>query len=82
MTATGGGHAPIEVHLPDGGHLILSIEDRLTRLSGGDQLIHALLRAGRSEQDLEQEIHAAADELGLRCVCSTTRHPTVIVLRR
>jgi hypothetical protein len=83
VTATAGDDAPIEIHLPDGGHLILSIEDRLIRLSAdGDPLIETVLRSGGSEQDLEREIQATADQLGLRCLASTTRHPTVLIIRR
>ena len=83
MTATAGDAAPIEIHLPDGGHLILSIEDRLTRLTAdGDPLIETVLRAGGSEQELEREIQATAAQLGLRCQASTTRHPTVLIIRR
>jgi hypothetical protein len=83
VTGLAGDGRPIELHLPDGGHLIVSIEDRLTRLSSdGDSLVDALLRTDGSEQEIEREIQAIADALGLRCLVSSTRHPTVVVLRR
>jgi hypothetical protein len=73
----------IELHLPDGGHVILSIEDAVTRLgSDGDQLIDALIHTEGAERDVERAVTGTADRLDLRCVSSTSHHPTVIAIRR
>jgi hypothetical protein len=83
MTAPRWDGAPIEVHLEDGGQVILEIEDPATRLGeDADRLIGTLLRADGSEHDVERAIASEADELGLHCVTAPGEHPTVLVLRR
>jgi hypothetical protein len=77
------GPRPIEVLMADGGSVILSIDDAVTRLGrDGDDLVAALIRADGSEQDLERALRAEATVLGLDCASSATDHPTVIVIRR
>ena len=74
---------PIEVHLPDGGHLTLAFDGTDADLgSDGDDLIPTLLRTDGSERDVEQAIRAQASEMGLDCATSTGRHSTSIVIRR
>jgi hypothetical protein len=81
VTARPGGDDAIEVHLPDGGHVIIAMEDQATRQSGFcDELIPALLAADGSEHDIEEAILAQAGRLGLHCDSSSS-HPTVIVVR-
>jgi hypothetical protein len=83
MTATRWDDAPIEIHLEDGGHVILTIEDPAARVGeDADRLIGTLLRVDGSEHDVERAIASEADELGLRCVAAPGEHPTVLVLRR
>ena len=83
MTGGPGVDHPIELHLPDGGHVVLMIEDVPTRLSSDcDRLIETLLRVDGAEHDVERAIRADADAMGLRCATSGGHHPTVISLRR
>ncbi|MEA2518871.1 MAG: hypothetical protein QOF49_951 [Chloroflexota bacterium] len=73
----------IELHLPDGGHLIVSIEDAATRHSPDcDQLIGTLLRADGGEHEVERAIVETASGLGLVCIPSTEHHPTTVSIRR
>jgi hypothetical protein len=71
---------PIEVHLPDGGRIVVAFADARSRLRASDQLIETILRADGSELDMEQAIEDDVRALGLPCRCSTGRHPTVIVI--
>jgi hypothetical protein len=74
---------PIEVHLADGGHVIVSITDAPTRHgSEADDLVAVLVQTDGSERDVERAIRAEATELGLDCASSTTDHPTIIVIGR
>jgi hypothetical protein len=78
----GDDHA-IELHLPDGGHVILTIEDSTTRLGdAADQLIGTLLKADGGEHEIERALVATAGTLGLVCSVSTHHHPTVLSIRR
>ena len=73
---------PIELHLPDGGHVIVAFEDAATRLGeDGDEFVDTLLHADGSERDVERAIRTQAEGLGLGCY-STSQHPTRIVIRR
>jgi hypothetical protein len=82
VTVDAGGTEPIEVHLPDGGHVIVVIQDQMTRLSGDcDELVPTLLRADGTEQDVERAIREQAADLGIECTSSPNQHPTVILLR-
>jgi hypothetical protein len=79
---TAAGHGAIELHLADGGQVVLTIDEAAAR-SGVDcdGLIEVLLRVDGSEQDVERAIQAAAEDLGLHCV-SSSRHPTIVVIER
>jgi hypothetical protein len=69
--------APIEVHLPDGGHLIVSFADAIARVNSGI-VIESLLNASGSEQDVERTIAREVASVGLRCSVSAGRHPTIV----
>ena len=76
-----GDDGPIEVHLPDGGHVIVAIEDRTIRCSAVcDELIHTLVWTDGSEQDIERAIVAQAQALGLRCTTSSGHHSTIVAI--
>jgi hypothetical protein len=78
----GDDHA-IELHLPDGGHVIVSIEDATSALDvAADQLIATLLRADGGEHEVERALVETARALGLVCIASTEHHPTVLSIRR
>jgi hypothetical protein len=69
---------PIELHLPDGGHVIVTISDRITR--DGDratELVAAMVSADGSELGVAATIREEAADLGLDCT-TDGRHPTVI----
>jgi hypothetical protein len=76
--ASGG---PIDVHLADGGHVIVDFEDPLA-IDGpaGDAILAALIGADGSEHDLEQAIVEEARYGGLIASVSTARHPTTVVI--
>ena len=72
---------PIEVHLPDGGHLIVAIEDHTIRTSAVcDELIRALVWTDGSEHDIERAVVAEAQALGLRCTTSSGHHSTIVAI--
>jgi hypothetical protein len=71
---------PIEVHLADGGRIIVSFVDILSRNQASDQLITTILRVDGSEQEVEQAIEDDIRALGLSCTSSTGRGPTEIVI--
>ena len=81
MIGRPGDDGPIEVHLPDGGHVIVAIEDRTIRSGAAcDELIHALVWTDGSEQDIERAIVAEAQALGLRCTTSSGHHSTIVTI--
>lgn len=71
---------PIEVHLADGGRVVVSFANARSRLQASDQLIETILHAEGSEHDVERAIEEGILALGLPCRCSTGRSPTVIVI--
>lgn len=75
-----GDSAPIEVHLADGGHVIIDFADPAARVSACDRVVETILGMNGSESDLQQAISADADNLGLSCSSSEGRHPTVIIV--
>jgi hypothetical protein len=80
VTAGPPGDQPIEVHLSDGGRIVVSFVDVLARNQASDQLIATILRVDGSEHDIEQAIEDDIRALGLTCTCSTSRGPTEIVI--
>ena len=76
-----GDDGPIEVHLPDGGHVIVAIQDRAIRSSAVcDELIHTLVWTDGSEHDIERAIVAEAQAFGLRCTTSSGHHSTIVTI--
>jgi hypothetical protein len=72
---------PIDVHLADGGHVIVDFEDPIAvEGPAGDAILGALIHAEGSERDLEQAIVAEARVCGLTASVSTARHPTTVVI--
>jgi hypothetical protein len=79
MSGRSGDDGPIELHLPDGGHVIVSFADPLAR-ADGDGMVETLL-SGDTERDVERAI--VGDLEGSELSCSVSRdHPTVIVIGR
>ena len=74
-----GDHGPIEVHLPDGGHVIVSFADAAVADSGG--VVDTLL-TGDTERDVERAIVDDLKGSDLTCTVSPGHHPTVIVIGR
>jgi hypothetical protein len=72
---------PIDVHLADGGHVIVDFDDSVV-IEGParDAIVAALIRAEGSEHDLEQAIVAEARVCGLVASVSTAHHPTTVVI--
>jgi len=69
---------PIEVHLPDGGQVIVAFDDRPTRDSeDGAELVATLFVADGSESGIATMIREEAEHLGLDCATDGP-HPTVI----
>ena len=80
MTAASAAEEPLEVHLADGGRIVVSFADAGSRLLASDQLIDTILRIDGTEHDVERAIEDDIRALGLTCTCSTGRSPTVIVI--
>jgi hypothetical protein len=72
---------PIDVHLADGGHVIVDFEDPVAvEGPAGDAILGALIHAEGSEHDLERAIVAEARVCGLTASVSTAHHPTTVVI--
>jgi hypothetical protein len=74
-----GDDGPIEVHLPDGGHVVVSFADDAIRADGS--LVDTLL-TGNTERDVERAIVGDLEGSDLTCSVSRDHHPTVIVIGR
>ena len=73
--------SPIELHLSDGGHVIVAFADPTARDGEiGDAFVAAILEVDGGERDVERAICDEAADLGLHCAVSATRHPTVLVI--
>jgi hypothetical protein len=69
---------PIEVHLPDGGQVIVAFEDRPTRDGeDGADLVASLFVAEGTEGGIAATIREEAHDRGLDCTTAGP-HPTVI----
>ena len=72
---------PIELHLPDGGHLIVTIADANLHREATTVLVDTLVTADGTEAEIGRAISELAEDLGLSVTESADRHPTVIVVR-
>jgi hypothetical protein len=73
--------SPIELHLADGGHVIVAFADPAARDGEiGDAFVAAILEVDGGERDVERAICHEAADLGLHCAVSASRHPTVLVI--
>ena len=73
---------PLELHLPDGGHVIVAFANLDVRVGAdGDELLETLLQVDGSEAEVARAISEAVECRGLTCTTSTDRHPTVVVVR-
>jgi hypothetical protein len=77
---TGALEEPIEIHLADGGRVVVAFASARSRVQASDQLIEAILGAEGSEHDVERAIEDGILAIGMPCRCSTGRSPTVIVI--
>ena len=72
----------IDVHLADGGHVIVSFADEGTSTDPAcDGIVGALIEADGTEQELGKAIVQRALEGGLDARISATSHPTVVRIR-
>ena len=71
----------IDVHLADGGHVIVSFADPAVSADPAcDQIVAALIQADGTEHDLETAIVEQAAAGGLSARVSGTHHPTTVVI--
>ena len=80
LTGRTGDHGPIELHLPDGGHVIVSFADPIA-VADGSGVVDTLL-SGDTERDVERAIVNDLKGSDLTCTVSADHHPTVIVIGR
>jgi hypothetical protein len=80
MTAIAGDSAPVEVHLPDGGHIVVGFSDATARAVGCDLVVELLLRSSGSEREIQRAIVDRARAVGLTCNAIPGQRPTVIVI--
>jgi hypothetical protein len=66
-----GEQGPVEVHLPDGGRIIVT--------GSVDSVLDAVVHASGSEADVEDAIRSQAEEQGLSCT-TASGGPTVLVV--
>jgi len=64
-------NGPVEVHLPDGGRVLVS--------GSIDAVLQAVVHASGTEADVEAAIRAEAETLGISCSASG-RQPTVLTV--
>jgi|KBSMisStandDraft_5_1062788.scaffolds.fasta_scaffold5447123_1 hypothetical protein len=64
-------NGPVEVHLPDGGRVVVS--------GSIDAVLEAVVHASGSEADVEAAIRDEAENLGMSCSASG-RQPTVLTV--
>jgi hypothetical protein len=70
---------PIEVHLADGGQVVVAFADARTEADPAcDRIVAELIHADGTERDLERAVVERAVEAGLSATVSVTRHPTVV----
>jgi hypothetical protein len=73
----------IDVHLADGGHVIVAFADPSMEADPGcDGIVTELIHADGSEHDLERAVVDRAAAAGLSATVSTGRHPTIVVIDR
>ena len=80
MTGRTGDDGPIELHLPDGGHVIVTFADEAARLDGSG--VDNTLLTGETERDVERAIVDDLKDTELTCSVSADHHPTVIAIGR
>jgi len=74
---------PIDVHLSNGGHVIVAFGDADARSAAtGDGMLAVLLDVDGSEDELKHAIVEEAEACGLRASTSDGRHPTTVVIER
>lgn len=69
--------SPIEVHLPDGGHLIVSFADAIARANSG-LVVEALLSSSGTTEDVERSVARDLADAGLRCSTQPGSHATIL----
>jgi hypothetical protein len=74
VTAAG---SPIEVHLPDGGHLIVSFADAVADANSG-LVVEALLGSSGTTEDVERSVARELADAGLRCSTEPGSHATIL----
>jgi hypothetical protein len=72
---------PIELHLPDGGHVIVTFAEASLRSDAATVVVDTLVTADGTEAEIGRAISELAEDLGLSATESPDRHPTVIVVR-
>jgi hypothetical protein len=71
----------IDVHLADGGHVIVTFADGQSAAEAAeDGILSALIHAQGTEHDLEQAIVVEAVAAGFTASVSATHHPTTVVI--
>jgi hypothetical protein len=79
MTAANDG--AIEVHLADGGHVIVAFADPAAGTDPAcDEILAALIHADGTEHDLERSIVDRAVAGGLSATVSATHSPTTVLI--
>jgi hypothetical protein len=81
VTGRSGADEPIQLHLPDGGHVIVDFADAAAR-ADGSLLVDALIAADGSEQDVGRAILEDLAGSGLTASVSDTHRPTVVVVSK
>jgi hypothetical protein len=71
----------LELGLPNGGSVLVSIEEDVPGRPDVDaQVIEAMLAANDEEEDVCRIVSNAIAHLGLRAIVSRDRHPTTVVV--
>jgi hypothetical protein len=81
VTGRSGADEPIQLHLPDGGHVIVDFADAAAR-ADGSLLVDTLLAIDGSEQDVGRAIVEDLRGTGLSASVSITHRPTVVVVSK
>ncbi|HET7473367.1 MAG TPA: hypothetical protein VFJ71_09600 [Candidatus Limnocylindrales bacterium] len=72
----------VDVHLEDGGNVVVTFEDADVVDHVGDAVIDVLVHTSGGERDLERAVTATVEGLGLQVRPHSSRRPTILDIER
>ena len=72
----------VDVHLEDGGSVVVSFQDAEVVGDAGDAVVDVLVHASGGERDVELAVTETVERLGLRVHSHPSRRPTILDVER